>query len=262
MGDAAPCRVVVVDDEPDYRYLVRLALQDHGGLELVGEARSAAEGVEVAARLLPDVVLLDLVMPGADGLVALPELRRVAPAAVVIATSAYPDAEVGPLLRSGGALGHLSKAVPPSRLTQEILVLMGVLGSVATALDTAQAHLAPEPRSASAARRFVDETLGRWACGDLLDTVSLLVSELVTNAVLHARSEIEVGVHLLADRLRIEVGDSSDTLVRRRAAADDEGSGRGMTMVDALAQAWGVDARPGGKVVWFELPRPDQRPPR
>jgi CheY-like chemotaxis protein len=262
MSDPAPCRILVVDDEPDYRFLVRLAVQGHPGLQLVGEARSAAEGLELAEHLVPDVVLLDLVMPGMDGIAALPGLRRAAPAATVIATSAYPDAEVGPILRSGGSLGHLSKAVPPSRLAQEVLVLVGVLGTVATAIDTAQARLAPEPRSASAARRFVDETLGRWECDDLLDTVTLLVSELVTNAVIHARSEIEVGVHLLADRLRIEVGDSSETLVRRRAAADDEGSGRGMTMVETLAQAWGVDARPGGKVVWFELPRPDQRPVR
>lgn len=262
MTEPVSCRLLVVDDEPDYRFLVRVAVQDHPGLQVVGEARSAAEGVELAGRLTPDVVLLDLVMPGEDGLAALPRLRRAAPGATVIATSAYPDAEVGPLLRAGGSLGHLSKAVSPSRLAQEVLVLVGVLGTVATAVDTAQARLAPEPRSASAARRFVDETLGRWECDDLLDTVTLLVSELVTNAVVHARSEIEVGVHLLGDRLRIEVGDSSDNVVRRRAAADDEGSGRGMTMVEALAQAWGIDARPGGKVVWFELPRPDQEPAR
>ena len=115
--------------------------------------------------------------------------------------------------------------------------------------------------TAPAEARRALESLNGDIDASLLPDVKLLVSELVTNAVLHARSEIEVGVHLLADRLRIEVGDSSDTLVRRRAAADDEGSGRGMTMVDGLAQAWGVDARPGGKVVWFELPRPDQRPP-
>lgn len=256
------CRLLVVDDEPDYRYLVRLAARDHPGLEMVGEARSAAEGIELAQQLTPDVVLLDLVMPGVDGLAALPELRRVAPDATVIATSAGSDSEVGPLLRSSGALGHLSKAVPPSRLPQEILVLAGVLGTVAAAVDTAKARLSPEPWSASAARRFVDETLGRWECDDVLDTVSLLVSELVTNAVLHARSEIEVSVHLLADRLRIEVGDASDDFVRRRAAADDEGSGRGMMMVETLAQAWGVDVRPGGKVVWFELARLDREPAR
>ena len=255
-------RALVVDDEPDYRYLVRLATRDHPDLEVVGEARSAAEGVELAGRLVPDVVLLDLVMPGVDGLAALPALRRAAPEAIVIATSAYPDSEVGPLLSSGGSLGHLSKTVPPSRLAEEVLVLAGVLGTVASALHSAKARLSPEPRSASAARRFVDETLERWECDDLLDTVTLLVSELVTNAVIHAHSEIEVGVHLLVDRLRIEVGDASDTLVRRRAAADDEGSGRGMTLVETLAQAWGVDARPGGKVVWFELPRPDQQPVR
>ena len=256
------CRVLVVDDEPDYRFLVRLALEGDGEVELVGEACSAAEGIELAGRLRPDVVLLDLVMPGLDGIASLPDLRQAAPESTVIVTSAYSDSEVAPLLRSGGSLGHLSKTVPPSLLAQEILVLAGLLGTVGSAADSAVAQLEPDASSAAVARRFVDETLGRWQCDELLDTVTLLVSELVTNAVLHAGSQVELAVQLFADRLRIEVGDTSGTFVRRRTAGDEEGSGRGMALVEALAQAWGVDARPAGKVVWFELPRPDRQPVR
>lgn len=256
------CTILVVDDDPDYRFVVRLALEDEPDLELVGEARSAAEGAELARRLRPDLVLLDLVMPGVDGIAALAELREAAPDASVVFTSAYPEHEVRPLLHSGGPLGHLSKAVAPSRLGQEVLVLAGVLGMVGTALDSARARLSPEPRSASAARRFVNETLGRWDCDDLLDTVTLLVSELVTNAVLHAGSDVDVSVLLLADRLRIEVADASETYVRRRQASEQDTSGRGTALVETLAQAWGVEPRPGGKVVWFEVPRPDRQPAR
>ena len=135
----------------------------------------------------------------------------------MVGTSAFADREVGPV--GGGTarvLGHLSKAVPPSRLADELLLLAGMVGVVRRTLDAASARLSPEAPSARQARRFVDETLRRWECDDLLDTVELLVSELVTNAVIHARSDVDVSVQLLTDRVRIEVADQSPEGVRRR----------------------------------------------
>ena len=254
------CRVLVVDDEPDYRFLVRLALRRDADFRVVGEASSGPEGIDAAARLQPDVVLLDLVMPGVDGLASLPLLREAAPGAAIVATSASRDSEVVPLLRAGGSLGHLSKAVPPGRLPDELRLLFGVLSRVGTAVDSARARLVGEPPSAAAARRFVDETLGRWNFNDAFETVTLLTSELVTNAILHARSDFEISVLLMDDRLRIEVSDSSPAVIHRRAAGDDELSGRGMFLVEAMAEAWGVEPRPWGKIVWFELPRPTGEP--
>jgi anti-sigma regulatory factor (Ser/Thr protein kinase) len=82
----------------------------------------------------------------------------------------------------------------------------------------------------------------------------LLVSELATNAVIHGRTEFEVVVRLSPERLRIEVIDGnarppSPVMVPTRST-----SGRGLSIVQQIASAWGVEQHETGKVVWFELP--------
>ena len=86
-------RVLLVDDLSDIRLVMRLLLEADGRCEVVGEAADGAEGIRLAGELSPDAVVLDLRMPGMDGVSALPLLRDVAPGAVVIALSALP---VGP----------------------------------------------------------------------------------------------------------------------------------------------------------------------
>jgi len=249
-------RLLVVDDDPDYRMLVALAVAGCPDLELVGDVATAEEAVDAAGRLHPDLVLLDLLLPDGDGTVV-GGLRDVAPEAAVVGTSAFPDREVGPVGGGlGRVLGHLSKAVPPSRLVDELLLMAGMVDVLRRTIDAATARLSPEAPSARQARRFVDETLRRWECDEMLDTVELLVSELVTNAVLHARSEVDVSVQLLPDRVRIEVADESPEGIRRRALTADQSSGRGISMVESLALAWGVTTKRSGKSVWFEIARP------
>ena len=250
-------RLLVVDDDPDYRLLVSLALSGRTDVEMVGGVGSAGEAADAAGRLQPDLVLLDLLLAGGDSGAVVGSLGEVAPDAAVVGTSAFADREVGPV--GGGTarvLGHLSKSVPPSRLADEILLLAGMVGVVRRTLDAASARLSPEAPSARQARRFVDETLRRWECDDLLDTVELLVSELVTNAVIHARSDVDVSVQLLSDRVRIEVADQSPDGVRRRELSTEGSSGRGISMVESLASAWGVTTTRAGKSVWFEVARP------
>jgi anti-sigma regulatory factor (Ser/Thr protein kinase) len=101
----------------------------------------------------------------------------------------------------------------------------------------------------------VGSVLETWSCADLEDSVQLLVSELVTNAVVHAQSDVEVALHLREDRVRVEVIDAAAEYVHRRDAGDDEQSGRGMALTEALASAWGIDTLLAGKSVWFEVPR-------
>ena len=79
--------VLIVDDDDDLRLLLRVTLAEHG-LTIIGEARDGAEGVAAAARLHPDVVVLDLTMPKMDGLTALPLLAEVAPNSPVVVLSA------------------------------------------------------------------------------------------------------------------------------------------------------------------------------
>lgn len=102
--------VVVVDDDPDVRLLVRHKLR-RAGMDLVGEACDGAEAVEVVRRTQPDVVLLDLHMPGTSGDEALPQLVRVAPAAMVVIFSAGDLGDAGrrELLRRG-ATAYYDKA--------------------------------------------------------------------------------------------------------------------------------------------------------
>jgi anti-sigma regulatory factor (Ser/Thr protein kinase) len=110
------------------------------------------------------------------------------------------------------------------------------------------------PASVPAARRFVRDTLATWGLDLLVDAAALVVSELATNAVLHARSELTV--RLLKDEggsLRLEVLDRSPRQVAPRHHSAGSATGRGLSIVRDLASDWGVDERAGGKTVWVQL---------
>lgn len=105
---------------------------------------------------------------------------------------------------------------------------------------------------AQARRRVI--ALCRSAGGDAhCDTAALLVSEVVTNAVVHGTGEVEVRATLSGARLRVEVCDGSSTLPRAAHRGAEAESGRGVLLVEAMADAWGAEPVTGGKRVWFEL---------
>jgi anti-sigma regulatory factor (Ser/Thr protein kinase) len=127
----------------------------------------------------------------------------------------------------------------------------------------ARTALPAEAQSVRAARRFVTSTLaGRGFSADLVDTAALLVSELVSNAVLHARSRVDVLVDGDADRVRVVVHDLSRRSVVRRRHQVDSATGRGLVLLERLSADWGVQMRSDGKDVWFELRagQPDAEP--
>ena len=118
MADAI--RVLLVDDHAVVREGLRnfLALQD--GLEIVGEASDGNEAIEQAQRLEPDVILMDLVMPGLDGIGAMRQLRARSPASrVIVLTSFLEDERVLPAIQAGAA-GYLLKNVAPAELARAI----------------------------------------------------------------------------------------------------------------------------------------------
>lgn len=161
-----------------------------------------------------------------------------------------------------------------------------------------RAHIAlePTPQAASEARRFVTSTCDRWGIHEAHDEISLAVSELVTNAVLHAKTDIEVSIAVSCERpaddpddpigraevavrdhdprppvlrpVRVDLLSDIDSLLREKPVevppnerdgfyAGTSGSiaaGRGLLIVDALADEWGVAERADGKEVWFTLP--------
>ena len=115
--------------------------------------------------------------------------------------------------------------------------------------------LTPHPTSVGAARRFVrDVLMSRHVAEPVVDTVELLTSEVVTNAIIHGRSGPVLAVQVKETAVRVAVGDVSPELpVRRRGRLDDV-SGRGVVIIDELASAWGVEReRNGSKRVWFEV---------
>jgi DNA-binding NarL/FixJ family response regulator len=252
----APQRVLVVDDDPDYRLLVRLALTPHAGFEVVGEAGDGPAAAEEAARSKPDLVLLDYSLPGGDAFDALPAIRQAAPQARIVLISGYDAAEMGLASRAAGALGFLPKETPARQLAGDLEALAGLVEAVQAILEEARTRLGRDTATPRAARRFVSEALHLWELDELTDTVTLLVSELVTNAVVHAGSDVEVMVRLTVDAAIVAVTDTSELSPAPRDAADDDTSGRGLALVEAMARRWGVDSRPGGgKTVWFEVAR-------
>lgn len=107
--------------------------------------------------------------------------------------------------------------------------------------------------SATEARRFAERTLASWQCLDLIGTVVLLVSELVVNAVSHAGSAATLRLALDGCMLRVEVDDTSPVVPEPKVTSAGDSGGRGLMIVEALADRWGVDPTASGKAVWFEL---------
>jgi anti-sigma regulatory factor (Ser/Thr protein kinase) len=114
--------------------------------------------------------------------------------------------------------------------------------------------------TARAAREFVAESLAQWGCSERLDDVRLCTSELVTNALLHGTSTddvILVRVEFHDAQLLVEVHDGGNGTPRQRQVQDTRDNGRGLFLVSAIADDWGVAAREGpGKRVWasFKVP--------
>lgn len=119
--------------------------------------------------------------------------------------------------------------------------------------------LPPTTDSVPTARRFVREALR--GCNVDIDTAMLLVSEVVTNAVLHARSDILLSVHDPApgaERVRIEVHDGSPVTPRRHTYTALSATGRGLRLLEQLAEDWGVESQVDGKSVWFDVGPPSE----
>jgi DNA-binding NarL/FixJ family response regulator len=162
-------RILIVDDHPLTREALSSLLRAHG-FDVAGEAADGKTAVAEAARLLPDLVLLDLSMPGMDGLTALPQLRAAAPdCEVVVLTASGTEENLLSAIR-GGAAGYLLKSEPPERI---VAFLRGV-GDGEAAL------------SGEVARRLLEEVREGGTRG-------------VPDEIAHALSAREVEVLLLLD---------------------------------------------------------------
>jgi len=119
--------------------------------------------------------------------------------------------------------------------------------------------LDPVPAAAAAGRAFVAEVCGHWGLQALAGSAALLASELVANAVVHARTALELLVELRGPRLHVAVKDQDPNLGRLLAAKDGTMRGLGLLIVDRIATTWGVrQDRTGGKTVWGALDLPPE----
>jgi anti-sigma regulatory factor (Ser/Thr protein kinase) len=136
-----------------------------------------------------------------------------------------------------------SKRTTPARLT----------GGVPGGAVNIETQLAPDPISARAARQLIEAALERWGDDDSTEVATLLTTELVTNAIVHAQTDFALRVTTHQDRLRVEVSDSSHDPPRLIPIQNAEEHGRGLHLVHALSASWGVEWTADGKAVWFEL---------
>ncbi|MGW7786185.1 SpoIIE family protein phosphatase [Streptomyces tricolor] len=117
-----------------------------------------------------------------------------------------------------------------------------------------------EPERIAEARQHLRELLHDWGSADQVDSAVLLVSEMVTNVLVHTDADALLLAEVVGEgagrRLRVEVFDSGDDLPHRRRPGELASSGRGLMLIELLADAWGVDPRGEGKSIWFELYEP------
>lgn len=114
-------------------------------------------------------------------------------------------------------------------------------------------ELAASGTAPAQARRFVIAQLRQWDLAHCEDAAALLVSELVTNALLHARTDMVVGLNRINGRVVLEVTDGSSQAPTARRFSLHAGTGRGLHLIESMSQDWGVRTLPSGKTVWAEL---------
>lgn len=243
----APVRVLLVDDAPEARRLVRTALRFRGGFDIVGEASTGVAAITLVDELEPDVVVLDLGLPDITGRDVLTRIREKQPhLKVVIFSGAEPEDRSW---WDQHAEGYVLKDT-------DIDYLVGLLESVARPAPVPEAvlDLPQDLGSVRSARRFVKEVLIQWDLAPMLDDALLVVSELAANAITHAGSDYRVRLTATPRSLRIEVRDGGEGTPEPQPQSMTNEHGRGLLMVAAIAASWGIERSDGRrKLVWAEL---------
>src|SRR5437016_2469953 len=120
-------------------------------------------------------------------------------------------------------------------------------------MDTVETQLPSTMSSPQLARAFLHTALHTWRLDGFGDITELLVTELVANVVTHVGTPMTIRARRSSGRVRVEIDDASQEVPVVRHPDTVDQHGRGMLLVDRLADAWGVDRNAHGKTVWFEL---------
>jgi hypothetical protein len=181
-------------------------------------------------------------------------MQRLADAATAVALGGWPER----------AAAELATRMGDDERADDVVVLaLRYVGSPAEGRESPAVgtghdgmttlRLEPVVESTPMARHWVTEHLHDVPI-EVSECAALLTSELVTNAVLHAATPFTVTLHLMTDRIRVDVADGSPVVPSIKDYATDAATGRGLTLFNTLASDWGVQPVVGGKIVWFELP--------
>jgi DNA-binding NarL/FixJ family response regulator len=172
-------RILLVDDHPLTRSALSGLLMQHG-FDVVGEAEDGAEAVSRADELQPDLILLDLSMPGVDGLTALPRLRAAAPTCeVVVLTASGTEQNLLSAIRAGAA-GYLLKSEPPERI---VGFLRGVANGEAALSGAVARRLLEQVRSNGDRGSGVPDSIAELLSARELEVLLLLDDHLATDEI-------------------------------------------------------------------------------
>jgi two-component system, NarL family, nitrate/nitrite response regulator NarL len=205
-----PERILLVDDHPLTRSALAELLQQHE-FDVVGEAADGQEAIEASARLQPDLVLLDLSMPGLHGLAALPGLRAAAPECeVVVLTASGTEQNLLAAIR-GGAAGYLLKTEPPERIVD---FLRGIAKGEAALSGSVARRLLERVRESGGRRTGVPDEIAAALSARELEVLLLLDEHLATEEIARRLfiSEHTVRAHVKSLLRKLDVSSRREAL--------------------------------------------------
>jgi DNA-binding NarL/FixJ family response regulator len=235
-SNAASIRVVVADENAATRGELRAALDTSRGYEVVGEAADGQRAIDATLLVQPDVLVCGMGLPGMSGLEVSRRVRDALLRTVVVVVS---DLTTAVATRAHDEIANDIDCLTGHR--------DGALRPVATV------ELGMAETSAALGRQFIEEELAEQRLDGLGRSAALLVSEVVTNAVVHARSHSWVALKHTGARVRVEVTDCGGGAVMLRPLTPSAVGGRGLHIVNGIADLWGAVSTPALKTVWFEL---------
>jgi len=209
-------RILLVDDHPLTRSALAGLLTQHG-FEVVGVAEDGGTAVDRAAELAPDLILLDLSMPGVDGLTALPRLREAAPSCeVVVLTASGTEENLLGAIR-GGAAGYLLKSEPPERI---VGFLRGVANGEAALSGAVARRLLDQVRAGGGRGSGVPDSIAAVLSARELEVLLLLDEHLGTDEIAKRLfiSEHTVRSHVKSRLRKLGVSSRRDALEALAAA--------------------------------------------